>query len=60
MPNIGSTVLPDLTFCQRAISSAENSQKEPISKTKGRKNANFFFQIYHQVQSQVNPYLAVY
>jgi len=36
------------------------SRNEPTSKTRGQNRVNRFFQIYQQLQSHMNPYLAIY
>jgi len=48
--------LPDLLFAKRP----NLVQKEPNFMTWGQKKSNHFFQIYQQLQSHMNPYLATY
>jgi len=49
--------LPDLLFAKRLN---RVQKKEPNSKQRAKKRANHFFQLYQQLQSHMNPYLAIY
>jgi len=52
--------MPDLRFAKGPNPARKRAKREPNSKTKGQKRANHFFQIYQQLQSHTNPYLAIY
>jgi len=55
LPHAG---LPDLLFAKGSNIVQKRAKNEPNAKTKGQKKDKPFFQIYQQLQSHMNLYLA--